>query len=66
MALAAALWGSAALLAIAVAGVLAQRMAAGSRLVYLACLVVSLTVLAVNLIGDGLRDAADPRLARRA
>jgi peptide/nickel transport system permease protein len=26
---------------------------------------LSLTVLAVNLIGDGLRDALDPRLARR-
>jgi len=23
------------------------------------------TVLAVNLVGDGLRDALDPRLARR-
>jgi len=28
-------------------------------------LFLSLTVLAVNLIGDGLRDALDPRLARR-
>ena len=26
---------------------------------------LSLTVLAVNLFGDGLRDALDPRLARR-
>jgi peptide/nickel transport system permease protein len=26
---------------------------------------LSLTVLAVNLVGDGLRDAVDPRLARR-
>jgi peptide/nickel transport system permease protein len=26
---------------------------------------LSLTVLAVNLLGDGLRDALDPRLARR-
>jgi peptide/nickel transport system permease protein len=26
---------------------------------------LSLTVLAVNLVGDGLRDALDPRLARR-
>jgi peptide/nickel transport system permease protein len=25
---------------------------------------LSLTVLAVNLVGDGLRDALDPRLAR--
>lgn len=28
-------------------------------------LCLSLTVLAVNLVGDGLRDALDPRLARR-
>jgi peptide/nickel transport system permease protein len=28
-------------------------------------LFLSLTVLAVNLVGDGLRDALDPRLARR-
>jgi peptide/nickel transport system permease protein len=28
-------------------------------------LFLSLTVLAVNLLGDGLRDALDPRLARR-
>jgi peptide/nickel transport system permease protein len=26
---------------------------------------LSLTVLAINLLGDGLRDAIDPRLARR-
>jgi peptide/nickel transport system permease protein len=26
---------------------------------------LSITVLAVNLLGDGLRDALDPRLARR-
>ena len=26
---------------------------------------LSLTVLAVNMLGDGLRDALDPRLARR-
>jgi peptide/nickel transport system permease protein len=26
---------------------------------------LSLTVLAINLLGDGLRDALDPRLARR-
>ena len=26
---------------------------------------LSLTVLAVNLLGDGLRDALDPRLAKR-
>jgi peptide/nickel transport system permease protein len=26
---------------------------------------LSVTVLAMNLLGDGLRDALDPRLARR-
>ena len=26
---------------------------------------LSLTVLAVDLVGDGMRDALDPRLARR-
>jgi peptide/nickel transport system permease protein len=26
---------------------------------------LSLTVLAVNLLGDGLRDALDPRLAKK-
>jgi peptide/nickel transport system permease protein len=26
---------------------------------------LSLAVLSINLIGDGLRDALDPRLARR-
>jgi peptide/nickel transport system permease protein len=26
---------------------------------------LSLSVLAVNLLGDGLRDALDPRLAKR-
>jgi peptide/nickel transport system permease protein len=26
---------------------------------------LSLTVLSVNLVGDGMRDALDPRLARR-
>ncbi len=29
------------------------------------CIFLSLTVLAVNLLGDGLRDALDPRLAKR-
>jgi peptide/nickel transport system permease protein len=28
-------------------------------------LFLSVTVLAVNLLGDGLRDALDPRLAKR-
>jgi peptide/nickel transport system permease protein len=34
-------------------------------LVIVPSIFLSLTVLAVNLIGDGLRDALDPRLARR-
>jgi peptide/nickel transport system permease protein len=34
-------------------------------LVYFPGICLSLTVLAVNLLGDGLRDALDPRLARR-
>jgi peptide/nickel transport system permease protein len=34
-------------------------------IVILPSLFLSATVLAVNLIGDGLRDALDPRLARR-
>lgn len=29
-------------------------------------LVLTITVLAINLVGDGLRDALDPKLARRA
>jgi len=28
-------------------------------------IMLSVTVLAINLLGDGLRDALDPRLARR-
>ena len=35
------------------------------RLVLFPGAFLSLTVLAVNLVGDGLRDALDPRLARR-
>ena len=34
-------------------------------LVYFPGICLSVTVLAVNLLGDGLRDALDPRLARR-
>jgi len=34
-------------------------------LIFLPGMCLSLTVLAVNLMGDGLRDALDPRLARR-
>ena len=34
-------------------------------LIYFPGVFLSLTVLAVNLLGDGMRDALDPRLARR-
>ena len=34
-------------------------------LVVLPGILLSLTVLAVKMMGDGLRDALDPRLARR-
>ena len=34
-------------------------------LIFFPAVFLSLTVLAVNLLGDGLRDALDPRLARR-
>lgn len=34
-------------------------------LVFIPAVFLSLTVLAVNLLGDGLRDALDPRMARR-
>ena len=34
-------------------------------IVFFPALCLSLTVLAVNLLGDGLRDALDPRLAKR-
>ncbi len=34
-------------------------------IVFFPALFLSLTVLAVNLLGDGLRDALDPRLAKR-
>jgi peptide/nickel transport system permease protein len=47
-------------------------MAEGRSLVQIAAYVIvfpgiclALTVLAVNLLGDGMRDALDPRLARR-
>ena len=36
-----------------------------SYLIFFPGLFLSLTVLAVNMLGDGLRDALDPRLARR-
>lgn len=36
-----------------------------SYLILFPAICLSLTVLAVNLLGDGLRDALDPRLARR-
>jgi peptide/nickel transport system permease protein len=34
-------------------------------IVFFPALFLSLTVLSVNLLGDGLRDALDPRLAKR-
>ena len=34
-------------------------------IVFFPALFLSVTVLAVNLLGDGLRDAVDPRLAKR-
>jgi peptide/nickel transport system permease protein len=34
-------------------------------IVFLPAIFLSITVLAVNLLGDGLRDALDPRLAKR-
>ncbi|MGZ9722259.1 MULTISPECIES: ABC transporter permease [Rhizobium] len=35
------------------------------RLVFLPSLFLALTVLGINLLGDGLRDALDPRIAKR-
>jgi peptide/nickel transport system permease protein len=34
-------------------------------IVFLPAIFLSVTVLAVNLLGDGLRDSLDPRLAKR-
>ena len=34
-------------------------------IVFFPAIFLSITVLAVNLLGDGLRDALDPRLAKR-
>ena len=34
-------------------------------IVFFPAMFLSITVLAVNLLGDGLRDALDPRLAKR-
>ena len=34
-------------------------------LVFFPAVFLSLTVLAVNLLGDGMRDALDPRMAKR-
>jgi hydrogenase-4 component B len=45
MSIAVALWGVAALLGIVVLGVPAQRISAGSRLIYLGCLLASLAIL---------------------
>jgi peptide/nickel transport system permease protein len=34
-------------------------------IVFFPAVFLSVTVLSVNLLGDGLRDALDPRLAKR-
>jgi peptide/nickel transport system permease protein len=34
-------------------------------IVFFPAIFLSITVLAVNLLGDGLRDAVDPRMAKR-
>jgi peptide/nickel transport system permease protein len=34
-------------------------------IVFFPALFLSITVFSVNLLGDGLRDALDPRLAKR-
>jgi peptide/nickel transport system permease protein len=34
-------------------------------IVFFPAIFLSITVLAVNLLGDGMRDALDPRLAKR-
>jgi peptide/nickel transport system permease protein len=34
-------------------------------IIFFPAIFLSLTVLAVNLVGDGLRDALDPRMAKR-
>ena len=34
-------------------------------IVFFPAIFLSVTVLAVNLLGDGLRDALDPRMAKR-
>jgi hydrogenase-4 component B len=47
MAVAGALWGVAALLAVAVLGIAAPRLSSGSRLIYLSCLLVSLAILVI-------------------
>lgn len=55
MTVAVALWGSAALLLIGVAGIVLHRAAFGSRLIYLACLAVSIALLVSaggRLLGD--------------
>ncbi len=47
MGAAGALWGVAALLAVAVLGIAAPRLSSGSRLIYSSCLLVSLAILAI-------------------
>jgi peptide/nickel transport system permease protein len=35
------------------------------QIVFFPAIFLSMTVLAVNLLGDGLRDALDPRMMKR-
>jgi peptide/nickel transport system permease protein len=42
-----------------------QRMQQFPERVYLPGIAISLTVLSVNYLGDGLRDALDPRIRGR-
>jgi hydrogenase-4 component B len=63
MAVAVTLWGVAALLVIAVTGVVVQRIPLGSRLIYSACLLTSLVILAV--VGNRLLFAAGEAEALR-
>ena len=45
--------------------ILARQLVGFPFLVFFPAIFLSITVLAVNLLGDGLRDALDPRLAKR-
>jgi peptide/nickel transport system permease protein len=43
----------------------AGALAGQAHIVFFPALFLSITVLAVNLLGDGLRDSLDPRMAKR-